>query len=112
MLKAHNRFTCDLKDGNGNPACDVDFYYDPGAQNQPPQWDEATRTRLSRIVAVVSPLTNYTTFYCSDLHAVEAIGKGQHLPPLPSALTTHATDADVKKVAAAAAKTSGMKVVS
>lgn len=98
-LKNQNHFHCDL------PECDVEFSYDPGGPNKPPpNWPDGIRARLAKVVAVTYPLTAYTTFYCGDVHAVEAIGRGLHMPPLPKPdLTASATDADVKNAARAKA---------
>jgi hypothetical protein len=104
-LKNENRFTCDLK------GCNVDFYYEagkppaaPGLPPQIPNWSPAIQVALNKAVAVTHLITGHTAFYCCDAHAIEAIGEGQHLPPMPSKITP-ATEADVN-----AAKR-GIKVV-
>jgi hypothetical protein len=97
-LTQANHFVCNF------PDCKVDFYYDPGSQGKPPEWPEGVRAALSKVVAVTYPLTGYSTFYCCDEHAIEAIGQGIHLPPLPPKIAP-ATEADLS-----AAKR-GMKVV-
>jgi hypothetical protein len=105
MLKTENHFVCELKKPvSGEPDCTVDFYYDPGSQGKPPQWPAGIQVALSKIVAVTHPLTGHTTFYCCDEHAIEAIGMGQHLPPVPPKIAP-ATEADMN-----AAKR-GMKAV-
>ncbi len=104
-----NHFTCDFKDEKG-VQCDVDFYYDPGRTGAgPPVWDPGTQARLNKIVAVVYPLTNFTTFYCCDDHATRAIETGQHLPPLPSKVVAEGSDASVKAAAAGARAVAQMK---
>jgi hypothetical protein len=107
-LLGENHFKCDFKDVNG--PCDVDFYYDPGRQGAPPPvWDAGTQARLNKIVAVVYPLTNHTTFYCCDEHAIQAIKTGQHLPPLPQKIAAEGSDAAVKAAAAGARAVAQMK---
>ena len=104
-LLDEKHFRCDLKKPDGSPDCDVEFWYDPGGPNRPPPvWDAGTQARLNKVVAVVHPLIAFTTFWCSDEHAIEAIKRGQHLPPLPSKIAP-ATDADLARAK------SGMKVV-
>jgi len=103
-LTTENHFVCGLKKPNGDPDCNVDFYYNPGSQGKPPEWAPAVQVALNKIVALTHPLTNFTTFFCSDEHAILAIERGQHLPPMPPKVQP-ATEADVT-----AAKR-GLKVV-
>lgn len=119
-LENENYFHCDLKDKNGKPICDVAFHYDPNAGKQTapnlqprPQWPEGIRVALSKVIAVVYPLTSYTTFYCCDDHAKQGIDNGCHMPPLPKGpgpvLTPTATDADVRTAAHAAQTVAKMR---
>ena len=104
-LKNENHFVCDLKKADGTPDCNVDFHYNPGGPNMPaPAWEPGVQAALSKVLAITYPLTGYTTFFCCDDHAIEAIKRGQHLPALPPKVAP-ATEADM-----AAAKR-GMKVV-
>jgi hypothetical protein len=94
-LKNENHFSCDLKKPNGDPDCNVDFYYDPGGPGKPvPQWDPGIQNALNKAIAITHPLTQFTTFWCCDEHAQEGIARGQHLPPLPSKVQG-ATEADM-----------------
>jgi hypothetical protein len=89
-LTTENHFVC------GFPGCKVDFYYAAGIQGQPaPNWPDSIRVALNKVVAVTHPLTGYSTFYCCDEHAIEAIGQGIHLPPLPPKVAP-ATEAELK----------------
>jgi hypothetical protein len=103
-LTTENHFICSLKKPTGEPDCNVDFYYDPGSQGKPPQWTPAVQIALNKVVAVTMPITGFTTFYCCDEHAILAIERAQHLPPMPAKVAP-ATEADLN-----AAKR-GMKVV-
>jgi hypothetical protein len=110
-LSNENRFKCDLKNEAGESKCPSEFTYFPGVAGQPlPQWPEAIRSRLERVVAITHPLTGYTTFYCCDAHAKEAIENNQHLPPMAPKITG-ATEADMNNAARAAKVVNGMKVV-
>jgi hypothetical protein len=87
-LTTENHFVCGFK------GCNVDFYYEPpkppmapGMPPQMPNWPPAIRLALDKAVAVTHLITAHTTFYCCDEHAVEAIGEGQHLPPMPPKIT-------------------------
>jgi hypothetical protein len=98
-LKNENHFVCDLKKSDGTADCDKEFYYDPGRQNAPPPaWEPGVQAALNKIVAVSHPITQYVTFYCCDDHAIEAIKRGQHLPPLPPKIKP-ASVADMKNAA-------------
>jgi hypothetical protein len=114
-LTPHNFFKCDLLTEKGEPDCDVNFYYDSGGPNRPPpNWPDGIKVALTKVVAVTHPLTGHTKFFCSDGHAIEAIKRGQHIPPIPQELprlTPSATDADVKEVARQAKAVEGIKVV-
>ena len=111
-LTPQNHFQCDLKKPDGSPDCDVAFSYDPGRQGVPPPvWEPSIQVALSKIIATTHSLTGFVTMWCCDEHAAEGIKRGQHMPPAPSKLTASASDADLKRVAAQAAQTSGMKVV-
>lgn len=104
-LTVENHFICGLKTPEGKPDCKVDFYYDPGGPGKPPpDWNDGVRTALTKVVAITMPLTGFTTFFCCDEHAIEAIKRGQHLPELPPKITG-ATEADLNRAKA------GMKVV-
>jgi hypothetical protein len=109
-LKNENRFTCDLKPTPVEKGCDVDFYYDPGSPGAPgmpprqPAWDVGTASALNRIVCITLPISGFTTFYCCKEHAIMALDRDQHLPPVPPKIAG-ATEADLN-----AAKR-GMKVV-
>lgn len=101
-LTQENHFVCGLKKiDSDEPDCSVDFYYDPGGPGRPqPSWPEGVRAALTKVVAVSYPLTGYTTFFCCDAHAILAIERGQHMPPLPAKITA-ATQADMASAKAA-----------
>lgn len=103
-LTNENRFRCDF------PGCDKEFAYDPGRPNQPPpNWDSATTSALERIVAVTHAKSGYVSWYCGDIHAIDAIGQGKHLPPQPPKLQVASSDAEVKAAAAGAKAVQQMK---
>ena len=107
--KITNTFRCDFKDSNGKQ-CDVEFDFNPGAPGQPPpQWGPAIQARLTKVVQVVHAMTGYTTWYCSDEHAVESIGYGHHLPPLPPKIVPATSDAEVRAAANGAKTVAQMK---
>ena len=102
-LLNENHFRCDT------PGCDKDFAYDPGRPNQPPPvWDAATNSALERVIAVTHAKSGTVTWYCSDIHAIEAIGQGKHLPAAPPKVAP-ATDLDIKKAIAGAKAVENMK---
>lgn len=116
-LIMENHFTCDLKKANGERDCEVEFNYDmggpapaPGLPPRAPDWPPAVLARVTKIVAVVHPLTQFTSFYCCDEHASLAIDRGQHLPPMPSRITP-ATDGDLENAKRAMTVVNGMRAV-
>ena len=103
-LTNENRFKCDL------PSCGKEFTYDPGRPGQPPpQWDAATSAALDRLIQVVHGKTGTVTWYCGDIHLIEAVGKGLHLPQPGPKIVAASTDAEVKAAAAGAKAVTEMK---
>jgi hypothetical protein len=104
-LKPFQQFKCDFKGDSDNPACDVEFFYNPqpiGPQvpGLPPQfdWTPEMKADLEAIVTVTLPLTSYSTFYCCAAHAILAIAAGQHLPEAPPKIApANAKDLDAVK---------------
>lgn len=100
-LKDEKHFSCDLKTPDGEPDCKVDYSWDPGAPGRPiVQMDPGVQAALAKAVAITYLLSlpgqpQYVTFYCCDEHAIEAIKRGQHLPPLPKKIQG-ATEAEMK----------------
>jgi hypothetical protein len=108
-LKSVNHFVCDLKNPDGTPDCDVEFYYNPGVQNAPPPaWEPGVQAALNKIVAVSHPITQYVTFYCCEDHAILAVQRGQHLPPLPPKIRP-ATEADAARAGRGMKAVDGMR---
>ena len=111
MFTNERRFRCDLKKPDGSPDCNVDFYYEdskppamPGMPPQTPIFEPGIQAALTKIVAITYSFTGYATGYCCEEHAIEAIKRGQHMPPIPSKITG-ATEADMNRAKG------GMKVV-
>jgi hypothetical protein len=112
MLKQVMHFQCNFVDPDSGP-CEKNFFFEPDLSLQDPRhpkpnWSPEVAEALKHIVAVTHQ-TGYTTHYCSDAHAIEAMGLGQHVPG-PSLITGH-SETDMKRAAAAAAAVSRMKRV-
>jgi hypothetical protein len=110
-LTTENHFVCQLQKPDGEPDCNVDFYYEPGKPPampgmppQAPNWPAAVQIALNKAVATTHLVSGHTAFWCCDEHARMGIERGQHLPPMPKKVAP-ATEADLN-----AAKR-GMKVV-
>ena len=109
-LTQENHFTCGLKKPDGTPDCDVDFHYNPGNQQTPyPGWPPELYEKLVAVRALTLPLTGHTTFYCSDLHLLAAIERGQHLPPAPPKVIPAGSKADMDAAARGACAVTEMK---
>ena len=95
-----NHFICDYVDEHGTK-CGVDFYYEGPKQNPMggppimPNLPPAIVARQAKMIMVAHGVSGYTTWYCSDDHAIEAIGLGRHLPPMPTKVAP-ATEAEME----------------
>lgn len=99
-LNPENHFACDFTDENGT-RCGVDFYYESPKQNPAgglpimPNLSPGVQARINKFVMVAHGVSGYTTWYCCDEHAIESIGLGRHLPPMPTKVAP-ATEAEME----------------